>query len=490
MSTQAVYGYKHINKNTLQEEEVLVQIQQDGMNRNSFAYALAMLKTKISGKDKKDMFKEIIDIANDFGGSFKQFGAINLYSPNESFFGSFVKDASYRRGSENKSILDDEDNVFLVEYDENNNIKQISIKDQEKLGGEILRYSDAKFLEDDLKNLNKEVVTIEQELTEMLNDGSIKEQFEHFSPYVPAIFSHRDFGAERDSLKICRTEVHDELYVFAPGEEAKKRSGSIPRYNYFIRQGAYKHTAFGTKEEFVGWLDSRGLSIDRIPEIGSQSGSKINGLYVEHSCYGVLPNGKDGSLIRKLSNGDYTKAVAKKENDGLVHIYYHNPNEKKHIVKYDYFETQARLEEGNYAAEGLSEKGIYVKNDNNQKFYVRLLEKGDQYGKDFSLKYEENEPLVEFYDTECFKDQPYGQFVSRYAAATLLGKDGIASNAHKGDLSLDSGIPEWTVDSNAMNKVMNWLESNSIVQDFLDNAASDKIAELAGDGTPKQDLNS
>jgi hypothetical protein len=354
MSTQAVYGYKHINKNTLQEEEVLVQIEQDGMSRNSFAYALAMLNTKIVGNDKKDMFKEIVDIANDLGGSFKQFGAINLYSPNESFFGSFVKDPSYRRGSENKSILDDEDNVFLVEYDENNNIKQISIKDQDELGGEILRYSSAEWLVKDLRNLNKEVVTIEQELTEMLNDGSIKEQFEHFSPYVPAIFSKRNFGEERDNLKIVNTSISDQLSVFCPSEEAKKRSRSIPRYNYFVSQGAYNHTAFGTKEEFVGWLDSRGLSIDRIPEIGSQSGSKINGLYVEHSCYGVLPNDKDGSLIRKLSNGDYTKAVAKKENDGLVHIYYHNPNEKKHIVKYDYFETQARLEEGNYAADDKS----------------------------------------------------------------------------------------------------------------------------------------
>ena len=88
------------------------------------------------------------------------------------------------------------------------------------------------------------------------------------------------------------------------------------------------------------------------------------------------------------------------------------------------------------------------------KFNVRIVNKGDKYGRDFCLTHNEDKPLVEFYDAR-YPHTEFGQFVSRYYVETILGDDGYGSKA--GGLSLDGGIPEWTVSASDMETVRSFL---------------------------------
>lgn len=89
-------------------------------------------------------------------------------------------------------------------------------------------------------------------------------------------------------------------------------------------------------------------------------------------------------------------------------------------------------------------------------FNVRIVRKGDAYGRDNCLTHDEDSPLVEFYDARQY-DKTFGQlgqFVSRYYCKTIL------EGAFPWGLSLDGGIPQWSVSSAGM----------SLVQEFLLNA--------------------
>lgn len=85
------------------------------------------------------------------------------------------------------------------------------------------------------------------------------------------------------------------------------------------------------------------------------------------------------------------------------------------------------------------------------KFNVRVVNKGDKYGRDFCLTHDESKPLVEFYDSR-YPHTEFGQFVSRYYAETLLsGEDD--------GLCLDGGVPAWTVSKEDMDTVREWLKA-------------------------------
>ncbi len=83
-------------------------------------------------------------------------------------------------------------------------------------------------------------------------------------------------------------------------------------------------------------------------------------------------------------------------------------------------------------------------------FTMRLVRKGDGYGRDLALIHDKDEPLVEFYDARHACDRTaekggeYGQFVSRYYAKTLRTR-----NAGTG-LNLEGSVPDWTVDASGM----------------------------------------
>ena len=80
-------------------------------------------------------------------------------------------------------------------------------------------------------------------------------------------------------------------------------------------------------------------------------------------------------------------------------------------------------------------------------FNVRLVQQGEQYGRNGCLIADTNDPMIEFYDATFAGKDPdtfaghLGQFVSRYCVRTLLATDWREISC----LDLDGGIPEWKV---------------------------------------------
>lgn len=91
---------------------------------------------------------------------------------------------------------------------------------------------------------------------------------------------------------------------------------------------------------------------------------------------------------------------------------------------------------------------------------VRIVRKGQKYGRDNCLTHTENDPLVEFYDRR-YAHTPHGQFVSRYYASTLLSSPNAS-----GGINLHGGVPEWTVGDEVMGIVIPWLENHASYGDI------------------------
>jgi hypothetical protein len=95
------------------------------------------------------------------------------------------------------------------------------------------------------------------------------------------------------------------------------------------------------------------------------------------------------------------------------------------------------------------------------KFNVRIVNKGDTYGRNFCLTHNEDgdKAMVEFYDARHANTvNKFGQFVSRYYVGTLLCKEGFYGNSIEGGLCLDGGSPdEWSVNAEDMKTVRNYI---------------------------------
>jgi hypothetical protein len=90
------------------------------------------------------------------------------------------------------------------------------------------------------------------------------------------------------------------------------------------------------------------------------------------------------------------------------------------------------------------------------KFNVRVVNKGDKFGRDFCLTHDSDKPMVEFYDAR-YAHSEFGQFVSRYNVETILGKD--RWGRAEGGLCLDGGNPnEWSVSEHHMDIVRAYLK--------------------------------
>ena len=86
------------------------------------------------------------------------------------------------------------------------------------------------------------------------------------------------------------------------------------------------------------------------------------------------------------------------------------------------------------------------------KFNVRIVNTGDKYGRNDCLT-NDKDALVEFYDSR-YDLQDFmgrGQFVSRYYVETILNGE------YPNGLSLDGGIPAWTVSADEMFDVKAYL---------------------------------
>jgi len=90
------------------------------------------------------------------------------------------------------------------------------------------------------------------------------------------------------------------------------------------------------------------------------------------------------------------------------------------------------------------------------KYNVRVVNKGDKFGRDFCLTHESDKPMVEFYDAR-YPHTEFGQFVSRYNVETILGKDRWGHA--EGGLILDGGnANEWSVSEHHMDIVRAYLK--------------------------------
>ena len=85
-----------------------------------------------------------------------------------------------------------------------------------------------------------------------------------------------------------------------------------------------------------------------------------------------------------------------------------------------------------------------------EKFNVRIVNKGEKYGLNDCLT-NNKAPMIEFYDSRYQGCEGRGQFVSRYYTSTIL--DGEYANG----LSLDGGIPAWSVSADGMKQVVEFL---------------------------------
>lgn len=79
----------------------------------------------------------------------------------------------------------------------------------------------------------------------------------------------------------------------------------------------------------------------------------------------------------------------------------------------------------------------FFENHHGKDFMVRLVRKGDSYGRSRCLTHDESDPLVEFYSVNKKEDQ----FVSRYYLSTLNEHDLFYG------LCLDGGVPAWNISS-------------------------------------------
>jgi hypothetical protein len=88
---------------------------------------------------------------------------------------------------------------------------------------------------------------------------------------------------------------------------------------------------------------------------------------------------------------------------------------------------------------------------NGTPFNVRIVEKGDKYGRNNCLTHDKDGAMVEFYDARYPEIEfgfSWGQFVSRYYLRTLN-----ASNKENG-LNLHAGIEDWTIDAETYRSIM------------------------------------
>lgn len=101
----------------------------------------------------------------------------------------------------------------------------------------------------------------------------------------------------------------------------------------------------------------------------------------------------------------------------------------------------------------------FVGGTDDRVFAVRIVRRGDTYGRNGCLTHRKDRPMVEFYDTTYAGSWPdefsrdLGQFVSRYYWDTL--KD---HPTDKG-LALDNGIPQWSIPAESLDRCLAYLST-------------------------------
>lgn len=109
-----------------------------------------------------------------------------------------------------------------------------------------------------------------------------------------------------------------------------------------------------------------------------------------------------------------------------------------------------------------------------RKFTVRLVNKGDHYGRNMKLIHDKTDPLVEFYDRNHLHEkspngEDLGQFVSRYYLSTLTGQVRFGKNIFDGEtgLNLDAGIDAWKIDARGIEEARQGLVEMGAIPDTI-----------------------
>lgn len=97
-------------------------------------------------------------------------------------------------------------------------------------------------------------------------------------------------------------------------------------------------------------------------------------------------------------------------------------------------------------------------------FLMRIIKKGERYGKTHSLVHNRKDPLIEFYDTDYNFDRDehgtyLGQFVSRYFFSSLN-----RPNRPLCGLNLAGGVPKWWLDRSAFRSALAFARNEILVK--------------------------
>lgn len=144
-----------------------------------------------------------------------------------------------------------------------------------------------------------------------------------------------------------------------------------------------------------------------------------------------------------------------------------------------------------------SDKAAILADFTTGKWRTHLVMPGGHYGRTGALTYEPEEaakygsglPLVEFYDMS--QDPvafPGGQFVSRYYMSTLLGTDNLKIGSpirEMSALSLDGGVPSWTIAGDDLKRVADWLDT---AHEALRGSDGDRAPEEANGAVSLADM--
>ena len=108
------------------------------------------------------------------------------------------------------------------------------------------------------------------------------------------------------------------------------------------------------------------------------------------------------------------------------------------------------------------EKTFKVTNDSGNDFLVRIVEKGEWWGRNKALLHEKNDPLVVVFDADGEKyeltysqvlyRQLNPQMVGAYYLSTLINGETVNTG-----ISFDGRVPRWNVDKENWRKVIEWL---------------------------------
>jgi len=102
-----------------------------------------------------------------------------------------------------------------------------------------------------------------------------------------------------------------------------------------------------------------------------------------------------------------------------------------------------------------------VHNDRGKPFNIRVVLKGERYGREDCLVHDEEDPLVEFYDASFAGDGSRGQFITRYYLSTLKKKPDQG-------IILEGSEPRWIVSAGNVQTAIMFAEYRiKIAKEYL-----------------------